>query len=180
MQKMQLILATSFRYKTYSHRLSHLLVVWSLINDLQVFHLQIIKSLHCQSACILCWSVYWKNPNSAIYLHLSQEPLWPTGFLMKIPVGTKVNYQAQKFFWEMFLTLMVEALIYIGVRRMRIPARLSETAFFSFSPGMKGQDKVNTAEIINICCPQDCEIVLLCPNSVATHEYWKVQNDFSS
>lgn len=62
---------------------------------------------------------------------------------------------------------------------MRIPAGLSETAFFyiyifffSFY-GMKGLGKMNTEEIINIYCPvpHDCEIVLLCPNAVATHEH---------
>lgn len=72
----------------------------------------------------------------------------------------------------MFLTLTVEALISLGVRAMRIPAGLSETAFLLFS-GMKGQDNMNTKEIINIYCPvpQDCGIVLLCPKSAATPEH---------
>lgn len=55
---------------------------------------------------------------------------------------------------------------------MRIPAGLSEKPWVFF-PGMKGKDKVNTEEIINIYCPvpRDCEIVLLCPNSAATPEH---------
>lgn len=82
MQNIQLILATSFSSKTYSHRLSHLLVVWSLINELQVFHLQSLCTVKVHTFFIEVY-IAKKTPNNILYLDLSQGPLWPTHFPIK-------------------------------------------------------------------------------------------------